>query len=715
MALQPGSDDVLMNWLDSQYAQPAPNPFAPPDPQQFGAVPAATEITGPGTTAPKLAPPDDGLVDPSLIEIDPAPQAQMGFPRAPAPGSALGPDLEMPPEFVGQPSGPADPYAFESSMANPEAWNPPDPLASVDDAYPTSAAVPMDASLIPDEYQTVTELGNTYAADPEKRAIARDELEEARRRDASTKIAIEAKARDEAAHRDHVAFKESRLESEKAMRQLAADSERLAATPIDPDRRSTLTRIAHGIAAFFGGMGGGQNQVLSMIGQELDRDVDAQKASIAARQAALGRRAANIGEQMQLNREIEHEAAAYRDSTFARIEAQIITEAQDFDPHGTQALKRAETLAGVRGERAKALLAQQDADQKAAFEIRKQGEIERHNKATEDAAARKAAGSGSGGGAASSEKVAYSPQQLQSLNPTVPSNLIPPVPMTLKEFGAHLDRARKGGEAGKAVREGSTDERARTLGVANLKDERGEPWLAQNETVATDLSNKVNVTRAVVDIIDEAMSIRDRSGGASKWVNSPDYQRLIVLQNQLIKHAKSGTTGMSSDADMEKLANSFGGADLTSFRAMDDGLKAGRDQAIGALHRELRAKQFPGELPKFGSSYAPPKKTKDEQAYQGLKESTTGELKRTIPAYIPGLSMLENAYDKIAGNTEDSVLPDGKEKEQIDKFAADVTGSDPEVRKRAVSFLYGMQGSSSPAVRLYALNALHAALPKAEK
>ncbi len=385
-----------MDWLNGQLPQPAPDPFM--------AVPPPAEIEMPPeyVGSPQIGYPHAPSPDPSLIAMP-----ETGPDRLDA--SAQGNPYNAPPQEMGGTETPYDlphepgplgsiPFVGDAAARTGADMRMP---ANDEQAYPTHTDKPISAMAVPEEYQSQGELNDTYAhKTPEQLAKAEFDLGVARHADETAKAKEASLARDRQADDDRRVYLQAKAAAQRSREQLQIDSDALAKTEIT-DRRSTETRILNGIAAFFGGMGRGQNQVLASIDNDLNRDADAQRAEIANRRASLGQRATNIGEQLQQAMSDDHEAAVYRDATYARLMDKIATGAQDFDPRGTQALAYGKMYQALGQQRASWQVAQDDKRFKQELDLAKAEtermgplETQRHNLVTEGAAALKAGGAG---------------------------------------------------------------------------------------------------------------------------------------------------------------------------------------------------------------------------------------------------------------------------------------------------------------------------------
>jgi hypothetical protein len=448
---------------------------------------------------------------------------------------------------------------------------------------------------------------------------------------------------------------------------------------------------------------GGPNPGMQMINAAIEQHIDAQKANLANRQNSLARRQAANVDAAAADEQAAQQAEAFRMAAWKRAVDDIETERLQYNPTGTRALKLAAVARDARAQLAAAQEAYSEKMLKREIEIGEYDlKVAAHNETVKKNAAARA-GAGSGGGSSSKRK--YSPEELAIVFPGAP---VPPPgmpPMTVSEYAQWAEAARKGRGLTEPT-EREKDERDLAIGgpKGKLRDATGKVFLPPKDE-ATKLRKQMAAATLVVDIIDEIESIRDRVGGESEWGNSPERQRLDVLQNQLIILQKSGTEGMSSDEDMKKLAAAVGAADVASFRSRAAGLKQGRISTVANLNAELKARNYDGEPIKFPDKRKAAAKTPDEAKAEGLIKSTTGEKKQSIPTgaiavapFIAGPARLGEALLR----SESTELGDGPERQQLNTWAAVANdpAADETARRSAMAQLLTVADKSrSPAVR----------------
>lgn len=662
---------------------------------------------------------------------------------APQPGESPVPDVAMPPEApeaaqaraladqvagpqvtLGQPRPVAEPVVApvdESLITMGDEEEPAAPPLTEDERAARLDEISSGADL-----GTTTQdvespglldpFGETYGQRLERKTdeeIALDQYESDRaaQDEYEGKVREAARIKNEALADEDRIFRQSREAAARMRAENDEEAARLANEKIDPDgwrnSRSTFQTIAMYIAGIVGGLmqsrNGGVNRGLEMIDGEINRYIQAQQANIAHRRQMLGdKRAAAADMQAQAendNRVAQVVALSMYDRTIAEADAAK----QQFDPMGNRAREYERLQRELMARRAAAADAFMEENQKQAeHALRLQMDIEKHQAqmAKDQAQAAKLQGGGGGPSAAKGKKT------IAEWNKLFPGANIP-------DDGSGglygLSEARALGEAGKSLTAPTEAEKEiRDLAIgdprkqgAPLRNADGQVYIPPAGK-ATELQNQMGAAKRIVDIIDEIDAIRDRVGGESEWGNSPERQRLDVLQNQLITIAKSGTEGMSSDEDMKKLAGALGADSPASFRSQTAGLKAGRQATVENLNAALRVGKYTGPAVSFPNLHAKAKQTPDQRELARIKASKTGEKGQSIPtwAVLSPLGAIARVTEwAIRDEDASAPLPEG-DRAQIDSWAKAARSGDAEGRSYIVNL--AAADTRSPAVRRYA-------------
>ncbi len=585
-------------------------------------------------------------IDPNEIQMDATdarpPQVTLGMPHDPGPSLDADAGLVPPPD-PGTDAG----FQMGGAGLNPLAGLTPAQETSAGPLPPMQPGLGLPQSVLDNalitahpefsrppgemhgEQLSVEQRARQFAASsPEEQARTMYARQQAQETEANKRIAQANLQDEQSALEHHHTLKVAQETAAATTKKLEADAAEEAKREAGPKERSTLQEVAGFIAAALGGLmagkNGGPNQALDYMERVLQRETAASQAAKNARLQELARRGASNQQLLAQAASDHEESERWRQSMYTRAQNQIATDMGQYDPRGKAAIGLGQMYSAIGQQRAKGLQDFQDKSFKDHVEAMKFGAEMRkaddeHGKSQLEQ--RKLAGQ-LGGGGAGSGSTKITPQQFAAQHPQIPSGQLPPdaVPRTEKEYAAYFETNRKGGAAAQATGDVSEGERSRKFGVAGLKNKDGQPWLARNEGDAEKLATKHHVAREVVSIIDELSAIRDRVGGESSAFNSDEFQRMEVLQNQLIKLAKSGTEGMSSDEDMNKLAAAAGAKDVTSFRSKAAGLAEARSRTQSALNSEFSSKGYDGEPVSFSNPYAggERKETSAEREFKGM-------------------------------------------------------------------------------------------------
>lgn len=269
--------------------------------------------------------------------------------------------------------------------------------------------------------------------------------------------------------------------------------------------------------------------------------------------------------------------------------------------------------------------------------------------------------------------------------------------------------------------------------AAPLVQQDGTTWHAPDKETRRALGTKMAAAVEIANIMDEAMEIRDKSGGESAAGNSDEYQRLKVLERRLKILTKQGTQGMSSDKDMEVLSGALGADDLTSFRARAAGLEEGRNRVVKQVNTDMRYEGNytgkPIELPSMAKAAGPaksvddanltaiitkPKVSKDEAEAQAIETAKTHynlDDMRSDPFDPAKTKLAKETASKfnaeVAQLSKDfkDITPD--QRARMDALATNMTSGSPQSQKNARLLLaQASETGQTEAIRSYAASKL---------
>jgi hypothetical protein len=584
-------------------------------------------------------PPEWDAVDDQSMPLMPPP------PEEPVPDAVW--SMPVPPELAGgpPPSGPPAPMFARAEDTGrtsfpPAGWLAPDDqlvddgegLAELEQQQDEADA---DVERMADSEKTTADVEDDQAADAETARQA--EIDRLAALDPATWAQIQGERQLRAERERQVqqrvladeqlrAFEENDALQQKARAAAKADLEevttsakRMADTsPFESwwSSRSTGQKATGYIAAILGGFlskgTGGRNTAIDLFLKVADDDANAKWMKLRERRGLARDALGDAGEEFRTREAIR--LASYEHGIRA-IEAKMV----NLDPEG-DAMAR---LAGAKRElQDRQLAAMAHAGEEArkfrldAFKAdsdRMKAEADMLRAQAE--AAKKLGAGGGGGGRSGKEK--YTPAQLAEMLP--PGSWIPPAssaPMTIGEYKARAEA----GRTGRTVNDPTeTEKREHELAVNGpggkpLAKADGSKLLAQDKEQRQKMDAKMVAAREVAEIIDEVLFIRDSVGGESDTFNSDERQRLEVLQSRLAILMKSGTEGMSSDSDMQRIAAALGASDVASFRTRAAGLLEGRQRALSQFNKELETMGYDGTPVDFANKYKRPKAKRDPAA-----------------------------------------------------------------------------------------------------
>lgn len=721
-------DDPFLAWVNA--TQPVTPAVIPPEVQNIGAAPIATELAGPAAPAPpELAWPPPEWAAPAAEA-----QPNLGSSAPPAP---MQPGLGVPAQTLDQ-AVPPEVDAITGAGGLPPP--PPTPPMTAETPEPSlgellaggARAIGLDARApdqVPEDYLNQDELGQQYAAmDPMAYELAKAKHEAARlnlTKAAELDAAVKTR---EQAERNAKAYENSVAEAQRQSAQLQADAAELAKDKVDSSRwwgsRSTLQTIAAFGAAIVGGLTqarkGGPNTGLQMIDQAIERDIQEQVTNLQNRRAALGERRGLVAEMFARSGNLYQAAETARIAMYEKTIGALEAERQNYDPRGTAAFQIADSIRGLRAQQAAYLQKHAETAQKDFYERYKLAQKDREidineaktgadiSKTQAEAAKLRGALGGAGGGAGLAAVGPLDRAKLAAMHFTT----LPPEGLTfknIKEYSSWLEARSKDNTVSEPERKAAADQKKllmeRTIpGVVNY-DEQGHavPFLIQgDETVSRQLKTKFAATQRIVDILDHAMALR--TGWSSDTAKGEEWQRLQSLWGDAVMAAKeAGHLGALAGPDMDVIGRWLGTKDPTELRGVEAAVGQARQNFVDGIRNDMQhlggldpraAGQFdiPNTYAKKGTN------SPTQQAIEDTKKSHAGQ--------VPLLTTITGSTNYL---TKDAPLEDGPEKRTIDAQAEAAARGD----QAAIKYLHDLEGrSEAPAVRLYAQAARARALER---
>lgn len=594
-----------------------------------------------------------------------------------------------------QPQAPSKPIAKQAGDAVARAAGV--ATGAVADAAAKVAPDTRAPGEMPDEYLSGDELADKlHQRSPEEQAKFLSDLKKTEDNFMAAKTLEASEANLKRVEDNARARQAARAAADERRAKRAAEAQQLA----DQDPTDTIPgyqKLAGVLAALVGGFAAnktGRNMGLEVVNQIADDAArqHAQRIQLKTRQAEDEHRSAVEGAD-----DAFQGAEAARLAVYDVAAKKIQTDLLSLDPRGSQARERLQMLNELAAARAKAdqQAHQQDIENQTKLAELANKRMEFANKSADfDLKQRKYAAMGAGGGAkpekpAAFDKTPRTVADLRRLGVKLPTDVKLPddALLSLNDVADLSVAGKKAEDWTKAARENSPAERTRELTVSapprikfgekgeplvdrntgNLKQADGTDWVIPTVPEAQAFRKKKAAADAIIQNLDEMVAIRNRVGGESSWGNSDDYQRLQVLKQNIVKIAKAGTEGMSSDADMARLEQAAGADSPASFRAQAAKLEEGRRQVEMQLNTDARSIGYTGDDIRYAD---PSKKTK-------VKVTPRQNLVKDIMTFDPrGVIGTNEKFKRLISDPSDDAEIPARYMREIDYLVA--TYTDPE-------------------------------------
>jgi hypothetical protein len=387
------------------------------------------------------------------------------------------------------------------------------------------------------------------------------------------------------------------------------------------ETRSAPQKFAGYLAAIFGGFLAnktGRNAAIDMFMKLADDDANQKWASIRERRATVADQMAQADDDFRTRESIRLAAA---EQVARGIEAQIA----QLNPQGTQALRLAETLRGVRARQAEmAAAAEQvsfDRADKMIAADQKQQEIDLKVYEAQERSrlARIKAAAAAAGARAKPADVVYDPSYYAAQGlPT------PPMPMDDKGYDKWLMRQKDAGvlakndaERAEATLRQAREKRERTVQfvrpvVTRDADGRvtgrrfeqliqpndgqegaGQPFEVVDPTSRKEIETKLEVATQLIASIDRVQELRNLHG-SEMFKTGAWREAQANFADALTNWKDQKGLGALSGADFELAAKALGTEDPNELRAIDRGLQEARKVALRNLNTSLNRVGFRG-------------------------------------------------------------------------------------------------------------------------
>ncbi len=482
---------------------------------------------------------------------------------------------------------------------------------------------------------------------------------------------------------------------------------------VDDNRRwkemGTGRTILFWISAAISGLGDalsrkpvGENMPLKMMQQAIQQDVDAQIRD----HETLGKRAGFARSSIDL----------YRQATGDLQEARKLKVAEEYDRTAREidavASKYASPKAKLRAQDMSAQFRQQaQALRGASAEGIIQRDFTRQGLANQAQQTRISGGHLALANRAQKYDEKYKDKQLL-LSAAALDNEAAKIAATGNAKLAEDVRARGVAAPPVAVTDPETGEITINRDTGVLKQANNQPWIIPTEKEAIEFRAKQTAADSIVDILDEIRTIRNKVGGESEWGNSPEFQRLQVLKDNLVGLKKAGMQGMSSDADMARIERMLGADSPASFRSQAAKLEEGREQVIKQLNVAAKKLHYNGDPITYADPTGSPMITEDDKAFKdslkpasssGAKSLITSSATRVVKQGARGGTKPEDVVKLIEDRAMDPKLSRSQRDAMMSMLAQGaLLAENPEIRRKYQAALDSLgKKASAPEVEVY--------------
>jgi len=521
-------DPVTGQWVeDPSMAPPAADPsqtsFAPdgPDPSVAAAATAApaSPVDPSAAAAPAFAPPIDNSIDGAPHPFQP-------------------PDHWFAPQAPAGDQAPQDPYAQPSPDAISGGTAPDQQQQQAHQDYlgaiGGATVEPMQTA---DQHAAAVAGNQTYSLDDREKALndstltpeqkaavishwSLDDQSDLRIKHEQTKLnwmATQQLAASQKAAADQAAniklYQEAQQKAAADSAQREADAKKLAAQPIG-HHIGIMEGIARVVLGAIGGAmsqyTGGHNLALEQFQKNVDEDVANQTANQANQWKGLDGRKTAISDELARHGDLYRAQETVRLAAYDRALGDIQTKAQDYDPAGTTAQRMADAHGQISAMRQKTIDTAAEQDFKQKLELGKSrldalkedrerdalSETERHNKAGEGLDWSKLSVEKDKNAAGKAADQVLTRDQFKAMGYTS----VPPIPMSIKQWGGVVEGNAKAGEAA-----GKTTENAQKQSSGQVLNGAGDPYLKDgqpvqiNPDVAKELNKRIGGGQEYID------------------------------------------------------------------------------------------------------------------------------------------------------------------------------------------------------------------------
>lgn len=694
-----------------------PNALFPP----FYDVPDISTLQFPWST------PTDPAA-PGPVDLAPPPPEAPLFPPPPDPALAAPPPPPPAPE-VAPPALPPPPEvtdgAFQPGLGVPVS------------ALEGGAAVaqnitdnPFDPATGDVRADISDERAERYFSDPVNRAKL-EEFKAARAIEEQTKLAKQRIAREQA---DQRAYDEASKAARTKLAAIEVDAQKLYDAKLVKPSGGFLGILMGIIGGLIQGRtGSARNPGIDMLVEQMNRDLEFQRAEFAQKREAVNLRRGAARQELEMAGDEFHQTEARRKAYFKAADDLLALEQQKFARRGTTAARHAVIRQGMR-------VAEAEADAKAGqqwfdnslkqskqdLDEAQQLEVQRHNRVGEYIDHLKL-------DAAKDKGPAFAPEVWNAIHP---DNPVPPFAMNQKDYDAFLGSRAKGNEIAKNARERTiggevtpvTDEQGNVVGrtLGPITTANGKKWEPTGtEAQITKLQDQHGAVLAYLGTVDEMRKL------GPEWLSdirkSDKLQRLKQLMGDArLQAIAMKNLGVPTGHDIELAEDFIGTSDPTKLRSSLTGIVQSRESAIRDHQARLKThgldKEWnPPDLPAKEKQPQPGDEALKNVMREPLREMSINDIAADFgvdPTIITGQDETRGQAFRDALKANGGMLPSTKR--TLDAIAENLQGADAKAREGAFAKLKQvMNDAATPGAREYAqqliTNSIAPGLPQTQE
>lgn len=520
----------------------------------------------------------------------------------------------------------------------------------------------------PERYETLDDV--LAIKDPKKRDLVLSTLpaekfaefqfqHEQRRKDMVEAEKIRAKtALTRDAENEAKAYQVGLQARQRELESLNEESRKLASEKIDEKRwwkeGGTSRFIFSMIAAVLGGITqrktGGPNLALEGIMREIDRDIEVQKANLANKRGNINDRRGIVAELVARGKDVNEAGRIARIASYDRVIAELDQKGNEYDPQGTQMLRKEQFKRQLLAERAAAEQKNAAEEQKRAEAAAKvQLEKEKFEEEKRQAKEREKLARGNQSldwtrladqRRENQRRAEFDDKKLKVETDVKKAELADKAAeRTDKKTDAETKEIRELAVAGgrrakteiKDVKDPATGKMVKREvtvfeDVDLIDPDTGKLWKAADRKTAADLGVKRTSVQSAIDLLDDIKTLRKKEGGANKLTSAGTKAEFDQLVNSaIIEFAASKGLSIADEGSIKQAKAALFGGEVDGYNIGDLEKRLENKVAFftDEFNRTLRNARYKGELPKFDRRPEEAKLTPEQELAQKVVQGKT--------------------------------------------------------------------------------------------